>query len=419
MTANHYLSKHLTDHHDDQWCLISCSETSISEHIGSLSTLAAQLGKSPVIALIDSTETRVLRATVPGRSESQVKQAAPYVVEEDLAGDVDELSIHVSKVQSDGTRLLTVYELEELQQFCQPLKAGGIRISALFPAASMIAAGPHQLIAVLANERVLFAHSGGQFATVDHDVFAALANRLIRDENITEALIVLSADFNKAAGANYHEQLGERLRDGNPDIEIKLENSDDSALKYIVSRSVFGTTYAFAPNLLPQSTEQNTPIGISRRTSYLLAAGLAVVALLGHIGFLWSTNQSAARELTELTDQKQQIFAEAFPEIKRIVNPEAQAQQRLSELKKQGPPPAEFLAILRASTAFFEQHKSQDLKLTGFSFADGVLLLRTESKDMALLEKYRSELSGFLSAEVVNAESGGDVISGAIRVKTN
>ena len=57
------------------------------------------------------------------------------------------------------------------------------------------------------------------------------------------------------------------------------------------------------------------------------------------------------------------------------------------------------------------------IQLTGFSYADGVLLLRTESGDMAMLEKYRGELSHLLSAEVVNAESGDNMVRGAIRVR--
>ena len=122
--------------------------------------------------------------------------------------------------------------------------------------------------------------------------------------------------------------------------------------------------------------------------------------------------------MTKIKDQQQALFKQAFPEVRRIVNAEAQAKQLLQEMQQAGPPPAEFLNVFYRSTELLANAGS-GVKLVGFSFADGVMILRMESDDMSRLEKYRGELSGFLAAEVVSAESTEDVVRGAIRVRPN
>ena len=57
-----------------------------------------------------------------------------------------------------------------------------------------------------------------------------------------------------------------------------------------------------------------------------------------------------------------------------------------------------------------------EIDLTGMTFADGVLLLRTQSREMGDLEKYRADLNKILTAEVVTAESTDVAVRGAIRV---
>ena len=417
MIANHYLSKLSVEQDDDKWCLVSHAENTVSEYVDSLGAIAVRLGKSPVVVLIDAAEVRTLRVKVPGRTESQVKQAAPYVVEEELAADIDELDIHVSKADVNGERIITVYELDAVRVFCQQLAQVGITISEVIPDASLIATKPNQLIAHCTNDRVLYGYDKGLFAATDSEIFPIVLNRLIRDENLSEVLIVTDADHSLSPDAD--ALLEERIVKEHPDLKINIQSTQKSAFYNMASRLAVEGENNFIPNLYPQELAYKAPFGASRRASFLVAAGLAVIALLTHIFFIWSGNQSARAELVSLQSQQRAVFSEAFPEIKRVVNAEAQAKQRLAELKKQGPPPAEFLAVLRSTTAFLERNTPQDLRLTGFSFADGVLLLRTESKDMAVLENYRSELSGFISAEVVNAETGEDVVRGAIRVKSN
>ena len=417
MIANHYLGKVSIEQDDGRWCLISRAENTFNEYIDSLGAIAVRLGKSPVVALIDAASVRTLRAKVPGRTESQVKQAAPYVVEEELADDIDELNIHVSKIDANGERIITAYELDAIRIFCQQLTQAGITISEAVPDASLIATSPHQLIAHGTADRVLYGYDNGLFTATDTEIFPVVLNRLIRDENLSEVIIVTDAGCSPVIDEN--APLEERIRKEHPDLEIKIESTQESALRNLVSRLPVDGASNHIPDLYPPELGPNAPFGASSRTSYLVAAGLAVIALLTHIGFMWSSNQSTRADLVSLQTQQKAIFSEAFPEIQRVVNAEAQAKQRLAELKKQGPPPAEFLAVLRSTTEFLEHNTPQDLRLTGFSFSDGVLLLRTESKDMAVLENYRSELSGFVSAEVVNAETGEDVVHGAIRVKSN
>ena len=415
MTASYYLSKLDTDDDQGLWTLITSAQGEVSARQGDVVSFISTLQTSPVTVLIDAAEIRTIKAKVPGRSEAQVRQAAPYVIEEDLANDVDDLMITVSQADDDGYRFITIYDQEVIETICQQLKSAGVNVAAVMPDAALIDAGERDCVAViLGDDRARLSYQDGLCAAVDYDVLPAFLVRLIRDQKIAQAFITITPNANLPK--DFQQHVSDILHAAHPHVALQFVDTKTSALCHAVAQQKHKDTQRDFSKLMPESMREDGSFGLARSRLYLIAAAFAACALAAHIAFSWLSNKDKAAELAFFKAQQQEIFSVAFPEVKRVVNAEAQAQQRVKELKEKGPPPAAFLNVLYTSARLMRDNGS-GIQLTGFSYADGVLLLRTESGDMAMLEKYRGELSHLLSAEVVNAESGDNMVRGAIRVR--
>ena len=160
---------------------------------------------------------------------------------------------------------------------------------------------------------------------------------------------------------------------------------------------------------------KNSKVAATNNRLWRIAAGIFALAVVIQVSMDWWRINEAEQQLVITRDSQRSLIKSAFPEIGRIVNPEAQVKRALSALEQIGPPPAEFLNILTQSL-IVPTRDELEIDLTGMTFADGVLLLRTQSREMGDLEKYRADLNKILTAEVVTAESTDAAVRGAIRV---
>lgn len=399
----------------EQWCLLAFDGDNVSETIGELKDLSARVGSEPVIGLMSAADVGCLRSKIAGRSEAQIRQAAPYTVEEDLVDDVDKLSFKVLATERDGQRALLAYDGTLVEALCENLQNNGFRVSAIVPDSALLG-GPDNAATAIVGAHFSYLNFGTDlFTRTSNKLLGLILAKLVTSQNITQISITIADDHNDT------EALIEDIRNNlnglaNPP-QLKIAESAASALCDLVAKGAKAANYS-RYDLMPASLREAGKAGKFNRWGLALAAGIGGLALIAHIGFSIKANADKQAWLSELKSRQEIAFKNAFPEVKRVVNAEAQAKQLLAELREQGPPPADFLNVFYRSTELLA-NQGDGVKLVGFSFADGVMILRMESDDISRLEKYRGELSGFLTAEVVSAESSDDVVRGAIRVRPN
>jgi len=116
--------------------------------------------------------------------------------------------------------------------------------------------------------------------------------------------------------------------------------------------------------------------------------------------------RSLYQENQLLTQRIEKIYREVFPGAKRVVNPRAQMQQHLLELRKgQSGGEDGFLELLKLSGVVLQKNAAVQLK--GATYRDGRMDLDITATDLQVLDKLKQQLgvSGELQVEIQSATS--------------
>jgi general secretion pathway protein L len=98
----------------------------------------------------------------------------------------------------------------------------------------------------------------------------------------------------------------------------------------------------------------------------------------------------------------EEIFKQAFPETKRIVNPRVQMQQQLEQLQRSQGGGGQFLLLVSRSGDVLRNAK--DVRISGASFRAGRLDVDLNVANLQVLDELKQTLSGKgLSVEIQSA----------------
>lgn len=120
-----------------QWLVWSASqqETIASGELASrkqLQDLTAYAEQRPVILLLDSRDVLLTEAEIPAGASRQLDTMLPYLLEDDIAQDVDELHFSVLKKSADRAQVAAV-EKRYLQQLLEDFAQAGMEVKRVLP----------------------------------------------------------------------------------------------------------------------------------------------------------------------------------------------------------------------------------------------------------------------------------------------
>ena len=377
---------------------------------GDLDTLASALEGAPMYVLGETEKFHFVTKAIPGKSRQQVLLAARYSLEDDIANDIDDVEVFVSDQPRNGEYAIAIVDSVYIDGLLGPLAKKGLNIAQIVPDAMLLAYDNDPALLIDAN-RVLIKYGPQSACAVELAAAPLLANKLIREAGSNGGTCHIARP--EAQGSVDNELL-ESVRQDLENLAVQTIPVEQSAAQNFLAAIRRDQTPLGDLNLVPErhQLQGNTA---RRKLLWRLAAGIAIVAMLTQLGADWWMIEQTETVLETTRQAQQDVVKKSFPDIGRLVNAEAQVKRSLAALEQKGPPPAEFLNILSRSLDI-PSRQALGIQILGLTFADGVLLLRTESKEMGHLEEYRAGLNEFLSAEVVSAEASGNVVRGAIRV---
>ena len=138
--------------HGIDWLVWSTSEQEIIasgqlKHADQLSQLHEKAGGRPVITLLPVADVVLTQVAVPGKLTRQLQQALPYMLEEELATDVDKLHFSVLGC-SDGVAHLAVVEKAKMDNWLDWLAQAQLKCRQFLPDVLMLPAHEGQWSAV-------------------------------------------------------------------------------------------------------------------------------------------------------------------------------------------------------------------------------------------------------------------------------
>lgn len=347
---------------------------------GELESAADSFDKDNVIVYIPTIDIFLTEVNLPAGRKAQLREALPYALEESLTEDVDKLHCALGTKLIDGSYAAAVVDKKIIQQWIEILRNVGISPRAMYADIALLPAF-HDSWSISCLDTNIHIRTGRDEGFVCQ---AAMLPRLIRkalDHRPAPKQVHLYGceipDMDKFRGF-FTE-----------DCEIVPHNETSSGqLLNLLLEEDRGPTSSL--NLLQNEFAPRSQIIQKLRPWYTTAALAAALLVFGFIGNVVEY-VSLNKQNQALEQEIRQTFQNTFPDVKRIVNPQAQMRHRLSQLSGNagsGPGFSEMLAKVAPITA-----RTPKTSVSYLRYQKGQMELLLELPDLQTLEALKNRLS--------------------------
>jgi general secretion pathway protein L len=366
----------------------------VVEH-ASLRTLAAQAAQRRVVVLVPSADVRLTSAPIPARQSAKALQAAPFVLEDQLADDIDDLHFALGARQPGDIWPVAVVAHERMEAWLHLLSDTGLRADALIPDALALPVPDTQHFSVLIDGTQAVART------------AVGAGFVCQRDDLELCLDIADPDRQRT---------------------LRLIVPRDQALDPSTLSWPHELLHGFAEPLeaLLQNLRGSQPIDLlqgrySKRQDWLryiapwrFAAGLAGAAFILAAANHGIQAYRLGAELQAQDAANRQRYQQIFPTETRIVDLSAQLGQQLARLSggQGGPAFVPLMGVLAEAVGAVKGLTTQSVQ-----YREGALYVSLGGDNLQSLDKLKTwfETSRPATLEVQSANSGSDGVQ--IRIK--
>lgn len=367
---------------------------------GLLSDASIAASNHNVTVVLAGEDVLFLNAQVPGKNVQHVQQAVPYVLEDSVIDDVDELHFAVSKatinkIEDYNKYNVSVINKVYLESIIAQLKSTGIEADSMIADYLLLADTPtlfYDGVRILFNGPELkFSSDLSAFEKISLAELKEIDLISCEEDTENESIEKLTGDI----------KCNKTYCDSSNPLLCLINNSSDENIVNILQGP-----YKKKKNW-SQTSKTWMPVAILFLIWLSVQAGLFVVDYV-----------SLSKKNSVLNAEIVQIYKQTFPKARRIVNAKEQMKQKLKELKKRkGQSGRSFSEMLSGSATVFAAAKG--LKIKSLRYYDGRINLELQISSLQALDKLKNQLNtdkGY-QVEIQNASSGKENVTARIQIK--
>ena len=328
---NEYLVIRLGAHASDpiHWLVWSQSELEIIASgclsgADELAQLRERAGGRPVIGLVPASEVLFREVSLPGKLNRQSLKALPYLLEEEVASEIE--GLHLVVLASQGTQVsLLAVERRRMAQWLLWLETAGLTLQRLVPDVLALPPAEEGWSAVQLGNQWLFRQTTHAGMQAEADWLAPLL-----------------AGFEPAPCIHSYSA---------PPAQVPGEWHAEPA-ELPMRLLAIGALHAGGNLLSGEYRKQPEWQRLLRPWRATAVAAIALLALLltNRVLYLFEVRAQGA----QLRAQSVQLYKQLFPAEKRVINPKSQMKQHLEALNGQEREPG-FIAQLMTLVPVFTQ----------------------------------------------------------------
>ncbi len=385
---------------------------------------------SHVVVLLDSHCLHINQVQLPTQNMHKMLRAVPYALEDFIADDVDEMHfVLTANKQQNNTSVVGIHK-QTLQSIIDHFNEAGIVIDSLIPDALCLAVEDKQWAILNFNQNSYLQQdyfTGGVYGT---DILPLVFQRQLQDlrQNqpglLPEKLLIFSPDDSEENEKFIHG-IQQIINDEASDTAASETSGQQIELINIRYNNhplvIFCGQYkqALPLNLLQgQFKNQRKSSGILQH--WRLAASLAAVWLVLHLGMTGYQKNQLEEKNTAILNQITGIYKKTFPRSKRIVNPRVQMEQKLKSLKSGGNDSNGLLYILSESFGTLT-HDKKDITLQSLNYRNNRMDIGLDSTNLQAIENLNKQLNTNpkIKAEITSSSSEKNRVKGNLRIEAN
>jgi len=347
---------------------------------GNLDDAAKLIQNHYVTIVVPGEDVLFLTAEVPGTNIQRIQQAVPYVLEDSVVDDVDNLIFAISKKNEGNNYNVSIIDKKYLELIVNQLAAADIHADAMNADYFLL---PDNHVLFTNEKRVLCNSLKHKFATSDEK----LANKLLEENSSLQEIHCEKENIDNEFNSDGYE------------LCLIKHGSSENSINLLQGRYKKKKNWS-------QTTKIWLPVAALFLVWVSLQGGLFIVDYVG----LSKKNTLLNAEITK-------IYKKAFPESRRVIDAKAQMQQQLTSLKKRrGKSGRSFTEMLSNSASVFA--KSKGLNIKSLRYYDGRINLEIKIASLQALDKLKEQLkieNGY-NVEIQNASSGKEFVTARIQI---
>jgi general secretion pathway protein L len=397
-----------------QWILADSNGTRLSGvNTGELSQAAIEIGNRSVIVLVPAVDLVTTTVLIPARSNSRIKAALPFALEENLAEDVENLHFAVGDRQENGRLPVSVVAKEKMDGWLKRLQDEDIEPGVITPDNHGLAKIPGTL-SVLVDDDIVMFNDGADTDFVmqnikpsDALVFAGqLGETQKEDEEKSGHLIAFCTAEREEILS--HDWIALRHELHSVDVNIL----PDGVLPKLAVTVAAGHGINLLQGQYGKKTEYSALFRPWKAAAMLLL-GLGVIA----VGMKGVDYYRLSQDESSLRAQFNAEYRLIRPDDTREILDPVATVVSLRRSAGDSAAPQVFLPSLRELSAAMAENSAAQIET--ISYRAGVIDLRLTAPDVATLDNIQKAVSasGRFQASIQSTDQVADKINGRIQIR--
>jgi general secretion pathway protein L len=385
------------------WLILGGINPQLAE--GTLLEASQQAKGRRTLVFIPAAELLITEVRIPTKNRQRLIQAVPFSLENELTEDVSQLHFAVGNTGSDDITPVLVMARQRLEHWLETLELAGIEPLAIYA----------DLLSLPYEKEIWTLYQDNQILNVR----TARERGFSADALNGKAVLRLALDQSEFSPERidlYHspdctDPIDLSQLDDDYEINTKRLASDAELTALLTEK--FQESQQI--NLLQGEYKRIDKLTLQWKR-WLPAAVLAAIFI--SLSLLMTIQQSHhyKQRSVALDKQIKATFQQAFPGVKRIVDPKAQMEQKLKSLRG-----GESGSFMQFTTLFVPTasviKSSSDTTLENISFRDGKLDLQIIIKGLQALENLKQALEAKnLTVEIRSANATGNQVTAHLRI---
>ena len=308
-----------TSEHPCSWLVWSEQEQEIIasgelSDAASLSTLADRAGNRPVDVLVPAANMTLTQIMLPEKGQRQALKALPYMLEESLATNVDNMHFVVGPREGEQLNVAAVAH-EQMQIWLEWLHHAGLKVKRIVPDCLALPLEQCRWAAMSVGSEYLIRTSEGGGVSVPKAWSAFALPKLLTaaKPNDNESISV----------ASYSDDI---VFEG-----VEINNKPLDLPMMVLAKGILNAPINLLSGIYKPKHEYSKQLLTWKNTAIVVMIAIVLALANKGIAIHQLNNQTA-----ELQAQSEMIFKQAVPGVNRIVNMRSQMGSELRSMQGQG-----------------------------------------------------------------------------------
>lgn len=419
-------------HDPIQWLIWSYQQNEVIasgdlSRASELSHLTEKAEQRNVVGFVSASNVALKRLKVPGKSTRAITAAAPYMLEDELAQDVDTMFFSYANIvtDQDGHNCFTAaVDREQLKRWLQWLADAEIKCKTLIPDVLALPYKEGVWSAVTVKDQILLRQGLWQGLVVESNVWQVISQQWANNPSQTKEETQLTSS--KAGDSNV-ERKAKLVGEQKQGITIEA---------YAALPETSGVKVALMPEELPlvllaqhvdvkffnllQGEFQVREKRSANYNTWLWVAGVAGIALLMSLALKGTQLIKLNNQIAAVESSIVKTYKDAFPQTKkvRVATIKSQLNRKLSEVGSASSG-ADFLTMLNKVQPAFSEVSVLKPESMKFDAKRNELRIQATSSNYQSFEQFKNVLETQRLTVSQGAQNNlGDQVVGSFTIST-